>query len=86
MHNLVYVGIKSETVRNMILEHIQRQARRQQAHFVMGKLSYLQTLTVNSLEGNAISRRMEEKPWRKILSDVDDTLFSSGGRYPAGIV
>lgn len=22
---------------------------------------------------------------RKILSDVDDTLFSSGGRFPAGI-
>ena len=31
------------------------------------------------------SARGLARPLRKILSDVDDTLFSSGGKYPAGI-
>eukprot|EP00968_Pinguiococcus_pyrenoidosus_P015434 scaffold1428_cov259-Pinguiococcus_pyrenoidosus.AAC.1 len=26
-----------------------------------------------------------QRPWRKILSDVDDTLMSSSGKYPAGV-
>jgi len=30
------------------------------------------------------SRLRNIKAWRKILSDVDDTLISSGGHYPAG--
>ena len=31
------------------------------------------------------SKLRNQKAWRKILSDVDDTLSSSGGSYPAGI-
>lgn len=30
-------------------------------------------------------RRQRMQQWRKVLSDVDDTLCSSGGTYPAGI-
>lgn len=40
-------------------------------------------------EGSFVRRkslriRLRKRRMRKILSDVDDTLFSSGGRYPAG--
>ena len=35
--------------------------------------------------GTKYARTRKEKAWRKVLSDVDDTLYSSGGRYPAGL-
>lgn len=36
--------------------------------------------------GTSIARRrLERSAWRKVISDVDDTFLSSGGRYPAGI-
>ena len=36
--------------------------------------------------GGSIARKLFAKSaWRKVLSDVDDTLLSSGGRYPAGM-
>lgn len=38
MHNLIYEDIKTDSVRDVLLAHIQRQARRQQAHFVMGNV------------------------------------------------
>lgn len=32
----------------------------------------------------SLRTRLRKRRLRKVLSDVDDTLFSSGGRYPAG--
>jgi len=70
MNKLIYDDIRSETVRQDILSHFKKEANVQQAHMDMGTRR---------------ARLRMQKGWRKILSDVDDTLTSSGGSYPAGI-
>ena len=70
MNKLIYDDIKSETIRQDILNHIRREATIQRAHLEMGTRK---------------GKRRMQHAWRKILSDVDDTLCSSGGSYPAGI-
>mmetsp|Transcript_40090 Transcript_40090/g.84174 ORF Transcript_40090/g.84174 Transcript_40090/m.84174 type:complete len:1284 (+) Transcript_40090:51-3902(+) len=70
MNKLIFDDIRSETVRQDILGHFRREANVQQAHMDMGTRR---------------ARLRMQKGWRKILSDVDDTLTSSGGSYPAGI-
>jgi hypothetical protein len=69
MNKLIYDDIKSETTRQDILTHIRKEATVQQHHFMMGTKK----------------KRVLLQSWRKVLSDVDDTLCSSGGSYPAGI-
>ena len=71
MNKLIYDDIRSESIRQDILHHIRREAAVQQTHWQMGT-----------------RRRPSMRPvmtWRKVLSDVDDTLYCSGGMYPAGI-
>lgn len=70
MNKLIFDDIRSETVRQDILCHFKKEAAVQQAHMDMGTRK---------------ARLRMQKGWRKILSDVDDTLTSSGGSYPAGI-
>lgn len=70
MNKLIFEDIKSETVRQDILNHIRKEGVLQLAHMQM--------------ETKRAQRR-KHMAWRKILSDVDDTLCSSGGHYPAGI-
>ena len=70
MHKLIYFDIKSDDIRQAILDHIKNQARVQKAHM---RLRTTQ------------SRRRGIYAWRKVLSDVDDTLLCSGGAYPAGV-
>lgn len=70
MHHLLFVDIRSPEIKRSILDHIGREARIQAAHNVMG--------------GN-ISRRRKRFAWRKIISDVDDTLSCCGGSWPAGM-
>lgn len=69
MNKLIYDDIKSETTRQDILTHIRKEATVQRHHFLMGTKK----------------KRVRMQSWRKVLSDVDDTLCSSGGSYPAGI-
>uniref|UniRef100_M4C4Y7 Phosphatidate phosphatase APP1 catalytic domain-containing protein n=1 Tax=Hyaloperonospora arabidopsidis (strain Emoy2) TaxID=559515 RepID=M4C4Y7_HYAAE len=70
MHKLVFNDIRDPTIRTDIISHIQREASVQIAHTRLG-----------TKRGR--SRKLQA--WRKVLSDVDDTLYSSGGRYPAGL-
>mmetsp|Transcript_12889 Transcript_12889/g.23588 ORF Transcript_12889/g.23588 Transcript_12889/m.23588 type:complete len:1284 (-) Transcript_12889:1583-5434(-) len=70
MHKLIYDDLRSETVREDILAHLKDQANVQEAHMRMRTKK---------------SRLRMGKAWRKILSDVDDTMLCSGGHYPAGI-
>ncbi|KAF0689114.1 Aste57867_19386 [Aphanomyces stellatus] len=70
MHKLVYHDIRDVSIRNAILNHIKREANIQRAH--------MQLSTRN------IAARRKQQEWRKVLSDVDDTLESSGGVWPAG--
>jgi hypothetical protein len=70
LHKLVYSDIKDPGVRADILKHIKKQAQVQAAHTALGTRT---------------GRVRQRRAWRKILSDVDDTLLSSGGRYPAGV-
>lgn len=69
MNKLIYDDIRSESVRQTILSHIRREAAVQETYMLMG------------------TRRKNRVPMqrRKVLSDVDDTLLSSGGMYPAGV-
>mmetsp|Transcript_100743 Transcript_100743/g.288844 ORF Transcript_100743/g.288844 Transcript_100743/m.288844 type:complete len:1599 (-) Transcript_100743:375-5171(-) len=70
LHKMVFSDIKERDIRSEVLDHINREAKAIQGVLKMG-----------GHKGKRFSRR----PWRKILSDVDDTLLSSGGKYPAGI-
>ena len=70
MEKLVFDDIKSETIRQDILRHIRKEAAVQQTYIQIGKKR---------------SRWSEPMQWRKVLSDVDDTLYCSGGMYPAGV-
>ncbi|KAJ0409472.1 hypothetical protein P43SY_002362 [Pythium insidiosum] len=70
LHKLIFNDIRDPTIRNDLLNHIRREADIQTAHMRLGTR-------------RAMQRR--QHAWRKVLSDVDDTLYSSGGRYPAGI-
>lgn len=71
MSKLIYDDIKSETVRHDILTHMRKEGAMQ--------------VTRRQLGTKRGPRRRYLMAWRKILSDVDDTLLSSGGHYPAGI-
>jgi hypothetical protein len=73
MSKLLYDDIRSEAVRQDILNHIRREGAMQLSRREMG---------MGTKRG---VRRYHMVAWRKILSDVDDTLLSSGGLYPAGI-
>ncbi|GMF48624.1 unnamed protein product [Phytophthora fragariaefolia] len=70
MHKLVFNDIRDPIIRADILAHIQREASVQIAHMRLGTKR---------------GRNRKQQAWRKVLSDVDDTLYSSGGRYPAGL-
>lgn len=67
---LVFDDIKSDIVRDEILKHIRTQANVQNQHMLFKTKR---------------SRDRKRKFWRKVLSDVDDTLSCSGGSYPSGI-
>lgn len=71
MNKLIYDDIRSESVRQDILNHLRREAAVQQTHLQMGS--------------RRLIRQRTTIQWRKVLSDVDDTLYCSGGMYPAGI-
>jgi hypothetical protein len=73
MSKLIYDDIKSEAVRQEILNHIRKEGAMQLSRRELGGG------TKRGL------RQHHTMAWRKILSDVDDTLLSSGGLYPAGI-
>ena len=70
MNKLIFVDIRSESIRQDILRHFQKEAKIQQAHMKMNTKK---------------AKVRKQKAWRKILSDVDDTLSCSGGSYPAGV-
>lgn len=69
MHKLLYIDIRSSVVQEQILKYIALQAGIQRAHS-----------TIGSRKGRA----RDLLAWRKILSDVDDTLTCAGGSWPAG--
>jgi hypothetical protein len=63
MHKLIYVDIRDPAIRQEILSYISLQAKIQEGHN-----------TIKSKKG----KRRKRFAWRKILSDVDDTLLCSG--------
>lgn len=69
-HKLIYRDIESESEKAEILLHIQKQAKIQAAH---------------NMIGSRAGKQRGLMAWRKILSDVDDTLSCSGGVWPAGM-
>lgn len=77
MNKLIFDDIKSESVRQDILNHFRREAAVLQTHIQMG--------TRRRAGALGMANRHMPVQWRKVLSDVDDTLTSSGGMYPAGI-
>jgi hypothetical protein len=70
LHKLVHQDIHSVQIKEEIIAYINRQANIQAAHNIIG---------------SRVSKKRRLFAWRKILSDVDDTLSSSGGSWPAGI-
>lgn len=69
MHKLLYTDIRNPAIKDAILKYIAHQAEIQRAHS-----------TIGSRKGRARNLLA----WRKILSDVDDTLTCAGGSWPAG--
>lgn len=70
-HKLVFRDVSDEGDRQEILEYIAKEAKRQRDD--RGRLS----IDSRSHRGKLA--------WRKVISDVDDTLTCSGGTWPAGI-
>ncbi|RYH10040.1 hypothetical protein EON65_39705 [archaeon] len=70
MHKLVYMDIRNSVTKADILNYIAAQAEIQAAHAKIGSRA---------------AKRRGKFAWRKILSDVDDTLSCSGGSWPAGM-
>lgn len=64
MHKLIYQDIRSQAIRRDLLAYMAKQAEIQAAH---------------GLIGSKTAKRRNKLAWRKILSDVDDTLSCSGG-------
>lgn len=92
MNQLIYNDIRSISVRQDILNHIRREAAIQQTHIQMGTRTRFNTYDHNKNHSSSSrfsifhnGSHYQQLAWRKILSDVDDTLCSSGGMYPAGI-
>lgn len=69
MNKLIFDDIRSESIRQDILMHIRKEAAMMQTKIQMGKKP----------------RKVRQMHWRKVLSDVDDTLTCSAGMYPAGV-
>ena len=70
MHKLVYMDIRNQAIKTEIIQYIAKQANIQAAH--------------NKI-GSRMGKKRAQFAWRKILSDVDDTLSCSGGSWPAGM-
>lgn len=70
MNKLIYDDIRSDTIRQDILSHIRKEGALQISHMQLGTKR---------------AQRRQHMAWRKVLSDVDDTLFCSAGHYPSGI-
>jgi hypothetical protein len=70
LHKLLFVDIRSKEIKDAILKHIDRNAKVQAAH---------------NLIGSRAGKQRGKFAWRKVLSDIDDTLYCSGGSWPAGI-
>lgn len=71
MHKLVFSDLRNASIQQSVLAHIKQQASIQAAHVSLGT-RYARVVR-------------QQASWRKVLSDVDDTLYSSGGQYPAGV-
>ena len=100
MHKLVYSDIRNETTQKEILQFIYQQAKIQAAHnqvlpepsftsLVPSFLPFSRTsprcgCTFAEQIGSRAGKRRGRFAWRKILSDIDDTLSCSGGSWPAG--
>jgi len=86
LHRLVYLDM-SEEKRRVALAHFQREAAVwAQARFIKGMPAeslYPERSSTGRDAGAVAGLRTARKPI-KILSDIDDTLFSSGGHFPAG--
>lgn len=54
-------------------------------HEIHSEINRFRILSHIKTEAESILQEYYKITRRKILSDVDDTLFSSGGRFPAGI-
>jgi hypothetical protein len=70
MHKLLFSDIRNPAVKDSVLKYIAHEANIQRAHSKIG------------------SKRGKQRgllAWRKILSDVDDTLSCAGGSWPAGM-
>jgi hypothetical protein len=70
MHKLIYTDIRSPSIKESILKYIAHEASVQRAHSEIG-----------SKKG----KRRGLLAWRKVLSDVDDTMTCAGGSWPAGM-
>ena len=68
-HKLIYRDLTGIKDRKMILKHINEQARQQRAE----------------REFLSPEHHRGKLAWKKVISDVDDTLTCSGGSWPAGM-
>ena len=87
LHKLIFADIKNVQYRQHILDHIDKQGgiRRYRWQQVTKK-AVEKASQKNGIQRSKSFHKIQSVGLihRKILSDVDDTFFSSGGRFPAG--
>eukprot|EP00127_Corallochytrium_limacisporum_P003198 Clim_evm47s147 gene=Clim_evmTU47s147 len=91
MHKLLYIDLPEGPTRKKILQHFKVEAVRHRHknnhHRTSGNQKLMRGVTgmLDTIHFNHINVRKATTNFTKILSDIDDTLYSSGGDGWAGI-
>jgi hypothetical protein len=94
LHKLIWHDIKSKACQDEVVDHIKAQGNirrflwREVTQKAMEEAARSNRLKKDGVDWSVVPPTPKPMPkqrrHRKILSDVDDTFFSSGGRFPAG--
>lgn len=91
LHKLVYKDLRTLSFRTAVLDHIERQSNFQDPEGCVSSLMAGISFATNDTNCNMPRQRsvgmvgVETEAIVKVLSDIDDTLYCSGGHFPAGV-
>ena len=88
LHKLIWHDIKNQEYQEEVIDHIKAQGNIRRFLWREVTQKAMEVARSNWLKKGHVNidttTMAKQRRHRKILSDVDDTFFSSGGRFPAG--